>query len=199
MDHLEARTGSLLDEGELLTTMSDLSQMWVYFNVPESEYLDYVQSGKANEGTSVRLKLANGTIYPYKGVIDTIEADFDNHTGTIEMRASFPNPDEMLRHGQTGNILVDVDYPNSLVIPQKATFQILDQNYVYVLDADNTLKTRHIEIAAELPHIFLVSEGLKEDDTILLEGLRRVSNGDRIKPNLISADDTLAELALQAE
>mgnify|MGYP005828325455 FL=1 len=141
MDHLEARTGSLLDEGELLTTMSDLSQMWVYFNVPESEYLDYVQSGKANEGTSVRLKLANGTIYPYKGVIDTIEADFDNHTGTIEMRASFPNPDEMLRHGQTGNILVDVDYPNALVIPQKATFQILDQNYVYVLDADNTLTT----------------------------------------------------------
>ena len=199
MDHLEARTGSLLDEGELLTTMSDLSQMWVYFNVPESEYLDYVQSGKANEGTSVRLKLANGTIYPYKGVIDTIEADFDNHTGTIEMRASFPNPDEMLRHGQTGNILVDVDYPNALVIPQKATFQILDQNYVYVLDADNTLTTRHIEIAAELPHIFLVSEGLKEDDTILLEGLRRVSNGDRIKPNLISSDDTLAELALQAE
>ena len=199
MDHLEARTGSLLDEGELLTTMSDLSQMWVYFNVPESEYLDYVQSGKANEGTSVRLKLANGTIYPYKGVIDTIEADFDNHTGTIEMRASFPNPDEMLRHGQTGNILVDVDYPNALVIPQKATFQILDQNYVYVLDADNTLTTRHIEIAAELPHIFLVSEGLKEDDTILLEGLRRVSNGDRIKPNLVSSDDTLAELALQAE
>lgn len=199
MDHLEARTGSLLDEGELLTTMSDLSQMWVYFNVPESEYLDYVQSGKANEGTSVRLKLANGTIYPYKGVINTIEADFDNHTGTIEMRASFPNPDEMLRHGQTGNILVDVDYPNALVIPQKATFQILDQNYVYVLDADNTLTTRHIEIAAELPHIFLVSEGLKEDDTILLEGLRRVSNGDRIKPNLVSSDDTLAELALQAE
>ena len=179
--------------------MSDLSQMWVYFNVPESEYLDYVQSGKANEGTSVRLKLANGTIYPHEGVIDTIEADFDNHTGTIEMRASFPNPDEMLRHGQTGNILVDVDYPNALVIPQKATFQILDQNYVYVLDADNTLTTRHIEIAAELPHIFLVSEGLKEDDTILLEGLRRVSNGDRIKPNLISSDYTLAELALQAE
>ena len=75
----------------------------------------------------------------------------------------------------------------------------MDQNYVYVLDADNTLTTRHIEIAAELPHIFLVSEGLKEDDTILLEGLRRVSNGDRIKPNLVSSDDTLAELALQAE
>ena len=199
MDRLEARTGSLLDEGELLTTLSDISTMWVYFNVPESEYLKYAQNSASNEQTSVRLKLADGSIYAHQGVIDAIEADFDNHTGTIEMRASFPNPDEMLRHGQTGNILVDVDYPNALVIPQKATFQILDQNYVYVLDADNTLTTRHIEIAAELPHIFLVSEGLKEDDTILLEGLRRVSNGDRIKPNLVSSDDTLAELALQAE
>lgn len=199
MDRLEVRTGSLLDGGELLTTMSDLSQMWVYFNVPESEYLNYVQSGKAKKGTEVGLKLANGTIYPYKGVIDTIEADFDNHTGTIEIRASFPNPDQLLRHGQTGNILMDVNYSDALVIPQKATFQVLDQNYVYVIDSDNKLATRHIVVAAELPHVFLVSDGLKEDDTILLEGLRRVSNGDKIVPNLISSDATLAELALQAE
>ena len=199
MDRLEARTGSLLDEGELLTTMSDLSQMWVYFNVPETEYLDYAQSGKATKDTKVRLKLANGTVYPYEGVIDTIEADFDNHTGTIEMRASFPNPDQLLRHGQTGNILVDVDFPDSLVIPQKATFEILDQSYVYVLDSENKLATRHISISAELPHMYVVEDGLKEDDIILIEGLRRVSNGQQIEPELISASDTLAELSLHAE
>lgn len=199
MDRLEARTGSLLDEGELLTTMSDLSQMWVYFNVPETEYLDYAQSGKANNTTQVRLKLANGSIYPYAGVIDAIEADFDNHTGTIEMRATFPNPNELLRHGQTGNILVDIDFADSLVIPQKATFEILDQSYVYVLDGDNKLATRHITIAAELPHIYVVSEGLKDDDTILIEGLRRVSNEQQIDPILVSANDMLAELSLHAE
>ncbi|WP_346993442.1 efflux RND transporter periplasmic adaptor subunit [Alteromonas gracilis] len=199
MDRLEARTGSLLDEGELLTTMSDLSQMWVYFNVSEAEYLDYAQSGTADNTTQVRLKLANGSIYPYAGVIDAIEADFDNHTGTIEMRATFPNPSELLRHGQTGNILVDIDFADSLVIPQKATFEILDQSYVYVLDGDNKLATRHINIAAELPHIYVVSEGLKDDDTILIEGLRRVSNGQQIDPELVSANDMLAELSLHAE
>ncbi|NVK57522.1 MAG: efflux RND transporter periplasmic adaptor subunit [Alteromonadaceae bacterium] len=199
MDRLEARTGSLLDEGELLTTLSDLSQMWVYFNVPETEYLDYAQSGKASQATKVRLKLANGSIYPYEGVIDTIEADFDNHTGTIEMRASFPNPEQLLRHGQTGNILVDVDYPDSLVIPQKATFEILDQSYVYVLDSENKLATRHIEVSAELPHLFVVSEGLHDDDIILVEGLRRVSNGQQIEPDMLSDSDVLAELSLHAE
>ncbi|MDC8830517.1 efflux RND transporter periplasmic adaptor subunit [Alteromonas gilva] len=199
MGRLEARTGSLLDEGELLTTMSDLSQMWVYFNVPETEYLDYVQNDSASKNTKVRLKLANGSIYPYEGVIDTIEADFDNHTGTIEMRASFPNPDQLLRHGQTGNVLVDVAYPDSLVIPQKATFEILDQSYVYVLDSENKLATRHIEVSAELPHLYVVSDGLTEDDTVLIEGLRRVSNGQQIKPDLLSASDALAELSLHAE
>lgn len=199
MDHLEVRTGSLLDEGELLTTLSDLSEMWVYFNVPESQYLDYVQSGTDVSDTTVRLKLANGSVYTHKGHIDTIEADFDNHTGTIEMRASFPNPDMLLRHGQTGNILLDVPYPNTLVIPQKATFDILDQTYVYVLDSDNVVKPRHIQIAAELPHLFIVSSGLEEQDTILIEGLRRVRNGDHIEPELVPSQQALAELELNAE
>lgn len=199
MDRLEARTGSLLDEGELLTTLSDLSEMWVYFNVPEAQYLDYVQHHNDIRQTKVRLKLANGSIYEHEGKIDTIEADFDNHTGTIEMRATFPNPDMVLRHGQTGNILLDVPYPNTLVIPQKATFEILDQTYVYVLDKENTLKTRHIQIAAELPHIFIVSDGLAESDTILIEGLRRVHNGQHIEPERISASKALAELELEAE
>lgn len=199
MDHLEARTGSLLDEGELLTTLSDLSKMWVYFSVPEAQYLDYAQNNQDITQTTVRLKLANGTIYQHNGQIDTIEADFDNHTGTIEMRATFPNPQKLLRHGQTGNILLDVPYPNTLVIPQKATFEILDQIYVYVLDNDNKLNTRHIQIAAELPYKFIVSSGLEESDTILIEGLRRVHNGQHIEPEQIPAQKALTELALDAE
>jgi membrane fusion protein (multidrug efflux system) len=199
MDHLEARTGSLLDEGELLTTLSDLSKIWVYFSVPEAQYLDYAQNNQDITQTTVRLKLANGTIYQHNGQIDTIEADFDNHTGTIEMRATFPNPQKLLRHGQTGNILLDVPYPNTLVIPQKATFEILDQTYVYVLDNDNKLNTRHIQIAAELPHKFIVSSGLEESDTILIEGLRRVHNGQHIEPEQIPAQKALTELALDAE
>ena len=199
MDHLEARTGSLLDEGELLTTLSDLSTMWVYFNMPESQYLDYVQRGQDITETTVRLKLANGSVYEQPGHIDTIEADFDNTTGTIEMRASFPNPDGLLRHGQTGNVLMDVDYPDSVLIPQKATFDILDQTYVYVVDDNNTLHTRHIQIAAELPHVFIVASGLEESDTVLIDGLRRVRDGQQIKADMVSPEEVFDSLELAAE
>jgi membrane fusion protein (multidrug efflux system) len=199
MDHLEVRTGSLLDEGELLTTFSDLSQMWVYFNVPEAEYLDYMLNADDTAETSVRLKLANGMVYEHPGRIETIEADFDNRTGNIEFRATFPNPDMLLRHGQTGNILMDVPYPDALLIPQKAVYEILDQSYVYVLDEDNHLQQRHIRIAAEMPHVFIVESGLDTHDRILIEGLRRVQNGDEIHPEMMAATDVIASLELHAE
>lgn len=199
MDHLEVRTGSLLDEGELLTTLSDLSKMWVYFNVPESVYLDYAMTDKQFVDTPVKLKLANGMIYPYQGQVDTIEADFDNKTGTIEMRASFPNPDMLLRHGQTGSIQLDISYPDSLVVPQKATYEILDQTFVYVVDENNQLHQRHIKIAAELPHIFIVESGLSESDTVLIEGLRRVRDGQTISPEQIASNDVFQSLNLHAE
>ena len=70
---------------------------------------------------------------------------------------------------------------------------------MYVLDKENKLATRHIEIAAELPHMYVLSEGLKDDDIVLLEGLRRVSNGQQIEPDMLSASDTLAEMSLHAE
>lgn len=197
MDHLEVRKGSMVDEGELLTTLADLSKMWVYFNVPEAEYLDYKVNGMASP--SVRLKLANGTIFDQKGTIETIEADFDNTTGNIEYRATFPNPDQILRHGQTGNVLIDVPYPDALMIPQKATFEILDKTYVYIVNEENELEQRLITIAAEQPHVFLVSEGLDEGDTVLIEGLRRVQNGDEIVPKLEEPEAVFAQLDLYAE
>jgi len=198
MDHLEVRNGSLLDEGELLTTLSDLSRMWVYFNVPEAEYLDY-KLGHNGMASKVRLKLANGMVFDQQGQIEAIEADFDNTTGNIEFRATFPNPDQILRHGQTGNILMDVPYPNALLIPQKATFEILDQIYVYVLDEEKRLEQRRIRVAAELPHVFIVSDGLNEDDTLLIDGLRRVRNGQEIAPVFKEPGEVLSNLDLYAE
>lgn len=199
MDHLELRKGSLVDEGELLTTLSDISEMWVYFNVPEAEYLDYKLGQGALSQGRVRLKLANGMVYAHAGTIDTIEADFDNSTGNIEFRATFPNPDLLLRHGQTGNILMEVPYPDALLIPQKATFEILDKTYVYVLDAENRLQQRAVRIAAELPHVFIVEDGLDEGERLLIDGLRRVQNGQQIEPRLSQPADVLASLDLYAE
>lgn len=199
MNHLEVRSGSLLDEGDLLTELSDLSKMWVYFNVPEAEYLDYKLNQDGFASHTVRLKLANGMVFEHAGQIETIEADFDNTTGNIEFRATFPNPDQILRHGQTGNILLDVPYKNVLLIPQKATFEILDQMYVYIVNAENQLEQRLIRVAAELPHVFIVASGLEEGDTVLIEGLRRVHNGQDIVPVLKPPAEVLAQLDLYAE
>lgn len=199
MDHLEKRNGSLLDEGELLTTLSDISKMWVYFNVPEAEYLNYkLHKGKQAKPT-VNIRLANNEIYEQDGTIDTIEADFDNKTGNIEFRATFPNPDQLLRHGATGTILMHVPHRHAQIIPQKAVFEILDKSYVYVVDKHGVLTQRQVEIAAEQPYIFVISSGLKDKDNILIEGLRRVKNGQKIDINFQAPDQVLSSLKLDAE
>jgi membrane fusion protein (multidrug efflux system) len=199
MDHFNVRNGSLVDEGDLLTTLSDISKMWVYFNVPESEYLDYKTSKNDQSPVKVKLKMANGEVFDQAGVIETIEADFDNKTGNIEFRAVFPNPNQLLRHGETGNILIDIPYKNALIIPQKATFEILDKTYVYVVNKDNKLEQRLITIAAELPHVFIVKSGLKEDDRVLLDGLRKVHNGQKIEIDFKQPEQVLSQLELHAE
>lgn len=194
MDRLNVRTGSLVDEGELLTSLSDNSKMWVYFNVPEAEYLNYVTSRKATQATRVKLMMANHKFFEHDGVIETIEADFNNETGTIAFRAAFPNPKGILRHGETGNILLPVPYNHVLIIPQIATFEILDKKFVYVVDADGTVNSREITTEAELPHIYVVSAGLREGERILVDGLRKVKNGQRIKYKFHSLDEIVHQL-----
>ena len=108
MDRFHVRLGSLVEEGELLTTLSDNSKMWVYFNVPETEYLDYVTRVKPEKQQEVVLQMANNQLFEHRGVVETIEADFNNETGNIAFRATFPNPKGILRHGETGNILMPV-------------------------------------------------------------------------------------------
>jgi membrane fusion protein (multidrug efflux system) len=180
MDHFQVRLGSLVDEGDLLTTLSDNSKMWVYFNVPEAEYLDYKSKTKKDSLMKVNLIMANLQKFKYSGVVETIEADFNNETGNIAFRATFPNPEGLLRHGETGNILMAVPLKNAIIIPQKATFEILEKKYVFVIDKDNVVKQREIAIAAEMPDIYIVKDGLKADEKILLEGLRKVKDNDKI-------------------
>jgi membrane fusion protein, multidrug efflux system len=199
MDHLNVRNGSLINEGDLLTTLSDISKMWVYFNVPEAEYLSFKNNKDTQAHIKVRLKMANGEIFDQTGLVDTIEADFDNKTGNIEFRSTFPNPNKILRHGGTGNILISVPYKNALLIPQKATFEILDKTYVYVINKDNKLEQRLITIDAELPYLYIVKQGLKDDDRILLEGLRKVHNSEKVEINFKEPEKVLSGLNLHAE
>ncbi|MCU0328113.1 MAG: efflux RND transporter periplasmic adaptor subunit [Chitinophagales bacterium] len=194
----EVRVGSLLDEGELLTTLSDNRKMWVYFNVPETQYLDYMKLKSKNLAQKVQLKLANDELFSETGSIETIESDFSNTSGNIAFRAVFDNPQLLLRYGQTGTILWPKPIQNAMIIPQKSTFEILDKKFVYVVNKDGVLETREIVVDTELPHIFILKSGLSITDKYLLEGQKKVSKGDKINYKLISPSAVMADLDLYA-
>ncbi len=199
MDRFRVRLGSLVDEGDLLTSLSDNSKMWVYFNVPEAEYLEYESNVKSRSKTKVNLLMANGRLFNYEGIVETIEAEFNNETGNIAFRATFPNPEGLLRHGETGNVIMTTPLKNALIIPQKATFEILEKRYVFVVDKDNIIRSRAITVAAEMPHIYVVQAGLEESDKILLEGLRLVRENEKIAYEFKAPKEILSHLDLYAE
>lgn len=199
IDRFRVRAGSLVGEGDLLTTLSDNSKMWVYFNVPEAEYLDYKSQAKSDTLLKVHLLMANHQLFDYPGVVETIEADFDNETGNIPFRATFPNPKGVLRHGETGNILVNTSLKNAVIIPQKATFEVLDKKYVFIVGKDNKVRSREITIGADMEDLYAVSSGLSENDKILLEGLRKVKENDKISYDYEAPAKVIHQLKLPAE
>lgn len=196
---LHLKIGSLVEEGELLTSLSDNSHMWVYFNVSEPEYLDYKTSNASNRKTTVHLLMANKQLFKHPGVVETIEGEFNNETGNIAFRASFPNEEGLLRHGETGTILLKEKLNNAVIIPQKATLEIMDKRYVYVVDKDNTVKLTPITIAAEIPDLYIIEEGLTGNEKILLEGLRKVQNNDKISYEFEEPAQVIAHLKLPTE
>lgn len=199
LDRLQVRKGSLIDEGDLLTTLSDNSEMWVYFNVPEAEYLDYMPQLQSEDRKIVNLVMANGQVFPHKGRINAIEAEFNNETGTIAFRADFPNPDGLLRHGETGNIQMKKVVKEAVLVPQKATFEILDHHYVFVVDENDVVTQQRIHISEEVEDLFIVSKGVTEKDKIVLEGLRHVKSGEKAEYELEEPEQAFKHLKLRAE
>jgi membrane fusion protein (multidrug efflux system) len=189
VDRLQEREGSLIKERDILTTVSDNSVMWVYFNVPEARYLEYMASLGTDEDPKIELVLANGSKFPKLGKIGAIEAKFNNETGNIPFRADFENEFVQvngsklprLRHGQTGTVLIHRTLNNAIVIPQRAVFENLDKRYVYVVGEDDVVHRRLITIEHELEDIFVIKSGLDVKDKIVLEGVRQVHDGDKVE------------------
>ncbi len=194
MDRFQERLGSLVDEGDLLTTLSDNSKMWVYFNVPEAEYLDYAARGKKQGQQTVKLRMANNEFFAHDGTVETIEADFNNETGNIAFRATFPNPENILRHGETGTILMPTFLKNAILIPQKATFDVLDKKYVYLVDEQGILHAQQITVGVEMPHLYAVSAGLSTTDKILVEGFGKVKNKEKINASFVPFEKAIEDL-----
>lgn len=199
IDRIPLRLGSLIEEGDLLTNLSDNSQMQVYFNVSEIEYLDYQTNVAGRSDNSIALKLANNSLLPYKGSVELIEGEFQNETGNIAFRAKFPNPEGLLKNGQTGKVQMKTPLKDALLIPQKATYELQDRKYVFVMDKDGKLKSRNITVAGSLPDLFIINSGLSASDVILLEGIQKVKDDDKIKGEFVKPRAVIAQLQLKAE
>lgn len=196
IDRIHVKLGSLIDDGGLLTTLSDNKSIYAYFNVSESEYLNFEEKEKKGEKQRVNLILADGDLHKYPGIIETVEGEFDKETGNIAFRAKFPNPDMLLKHGETGKVQMTVPVTNALIIPQKATYEIQDKTYVFVVGKDNVIKSRSISIAYRLPDIYVVGSGLDENDKILLEGVQNAKDDDKINYKYVTPKDAVSDLQL---
>ncbi|KAA0989794.1 efflux RND transporter periplasmic adaptor subunit [Dyadobacter aurulentus] len=190
IDRIPHKMGSLIDEGTLLTTLSDTKSVFAYFNVSENEYLEYIRArGKdANKEAIVELELADGSFFKHKGIIETMEGAFDEGTGSIAFRARFANPEKLLKHGSTGTIRLTNTVENAILIPQKAAFEIQDKNFVYVLGKDNKIKTRSFVPRSRLSGYYVIKSGLESGETIVCEGLQGLRDGAVINPKTISQD-----------
>jgi membrane fusion protein (multidrug efflux system) len=198
IDRLPKKIGSLIDEGELLTSLSDNSQVYAYFNVSEPEYIDYKTNIANRAQKTVSLLLANNQELKLKGKIEVIESEFDNETGNIAFRAVFPNPDKFLKNGETGKVRMTIPLKNALVIPQKATYEIQDKIYVFLVDKNNTLKSREIKIKGEMPDLYVIDSGLLVSDKIVLDGVQKANENDKIKYDYKNPKEVISHLKLYA-
>ena len=196
INRIPYKAGSLIEEGTHLTSVSDTRKVYVYFNVSENEYLEFIKARKLNEGGQsgiVELDLADGSAFPDKGRIQTVEGEFDEGTGSIAFRAEFPNPDKLLKHGSSGTIRLTNSIDDALLVPQKAVFEIQDKSYVYLLDANNQVKMTSFVPKARFSNFYLVQSGLQPGDRIVYEGIQALKNGTTIRPKIVSADVVSAD------
>ena len=196
INRIPLKIGSLIDEGALLTTLSDNRSMYAYFNVPEAEYLNFKKNVENENLETVELVLANGDIHKHKGNVETIEGEFDKETGNIAFRAEFPNPELLLKHGESGKVRMKVPVKNAIIIPQKATYEIQDKVFVYVVTKDNIVKSRMVQIKYRLQNIFVIDSGLQADDRILVDGLQLVKEDDKINCKFQEPKSIISNLQL---
>ena len=132
---------------------------------------------------AVSLQLSDGTIYQSDGKIDAVSGVIDQSTGSVSMRAVFPNDKNILRSGGTGNIIFPYTMDGIIIIPQSATVEIQDKKFVFVLQADNSVKNTEIQISnLDDGKNYLVTNGLKSGDKIVIEGVQNLRDGQAIEP-----------------
>ncbi|MBZ5857680.1 efflux RND transporter periplasmic adaptor subunit [Flavihumibacter profundi] len=189
INRIPFKTGSLVGEGDLLTKISNNKEVFAYFNMSEKEFIDLMEKDSSGLNKVVSLQLANNELFKYSGTIETVENEIDEGTGNIAFRARFKNPDQLLKHGSSGKILMKEALKQALVIPQKASFEIQDKVYVFTVDSSNTIRMRNINPRLRLPHLYVIGSGLEPRDRLIYEGIQQVKEGQRIQPKPLAFRD----------
>jgi len=194
IDRIPFKVGSLIDEGSLLTTVSDTRYVYAYYTVSEAEYLSYMHrkvQQKSSDSDAATLILADGSVHPQKGKIETMDGEFESTTGTIAFRALFPNPEKILKHGASGKVRLETTLKDAVIVPQKATFEIQDKTYVYVVDQNNEVKMQSITPKLRFSHFYIVEEGVAPGDKVVYEGIQDMKDGMKISPTAVALDSLI--------
>ncbi len=197
---IHIKIGSLagLTSQDPLTNISEVKDVRAYFSVSETAFLRFKDEypGKTIEEKiknlpPVELILSDNTVYHEKGKVEMVSGQFAPGTGAIPFRASFPNPNGILRSGNTGRIRISVQQPDGLVIPQESTFELQDKVFVFVLGDSNKVASTSVNILGRSGNYYLVQNGIKAGDKIVYSGVDKLNDGAKIVPVQMSLDSLL--------
>lgn len=190
------RIGSLVGrmDAQALTVLSDVHEVYAYFSMSEIDFLHFnrdskgtTMADKIKQLPPVQLVLADGSLYDKPGKIEMVDGQFDKNTGSISLRASFPNEGGLLRSGNTGKVRVSEAHQGALVIPQEATFELQDRVFVYVVGDSNKVAMTPIVIGGKMEHNYLVREGVKIGDRVVTGSLHMLQDGMVVTPTAATA------------
>lgn len=180
IDRIPRKEGSAIAEDELLTTITDAREVFAYFAITEREYLE-LSRRRGEKPETVGLVLADGSTFAQRGEIDAVGAEVDADTGTLVYRARFANPDGLLKHGSSGKVVLSTTLHQALVVPQKSTFEVQGNVYVFALDGDNVARARKILVEKRLDDMFVIAGGLDTRDRFVLEGVQKLEDGVHVE------------------
>lgn len=185
------RTGALVSPNDPtpLTTVSQTDEVYAFFAMNERDYLDFIQntegesiSEKIENFPPVELRLVNGEIYEQEGTIETVTGQIDPSTGTVSFRAVFPNPNQILTNGNSGEVRIPKTYENVPVVPESASFEQQGMVYVYGVQGDSIAVSKIIQVRDRVENLIVVASGIEPGDVIVAEGVGRLRNNTPITP-----------------
>ncbi|PQL19181.1 efflux RND transporter periplasmic adaptor subunit [Veillonella denticariosi JCM 15641] len=174
-----------------LVTIDSIDPIFVEFSMTEQEYLDFMKnrSGDDTSGTNLKLKLADGKEYGELGTVVQAAKSLDSSTGKLVLKASFPNPNHLLLPNMFATVISPGEkLKNAILVPSRAILQIMDKNFIYVVNADGVVEQKAVEIGGTTDGNTIVKSGLSAGDTIVVDGLTKVKNGVKVTPNMLTKD-----------